>query len=1052
MERMSRLLNKSIGDVFKSEALMQMQAYLEITENTQLDKSVQINATDTVYELFRQHGMYSGSTVSSKSLEKIQSLFSNAYEIHNLQLKLLELLLAIIEKQLNIRSAGISTTCQIKQDQPVLKPDDLLTSRLQAKVYQLLEDEAVLGKYLASPYQYRAIMALWLVLKEGVSSQKEITSILSRTSKIYRIDQNWFVETDKRRYWLSSKAELLLTAFWSHSSSDKFDTTKDINKFFHDFRIVPNTFNLKFIQIRAMMKSEFILKNSAIEYGVCQSVIPSKQLSQASLIRLLTGKRISLATSQEELHSVTSRQRLAWISENRSSLKISSENKVAHYKELTTIQQIEDVEKFTRRLIRTSFKKSALIRSQLKTDLKKWLEDDNNACSFPWVWLLLSWCYHLLKEGGKHKKRLRLTTIRSYVQYVAVPFIREFSGCSPKKMVGFDWADKINRAAEHITTSKKAFFLYFAEFLVQSDLVSGLNLSDIDIGINEKSIDANIVTHNEADSIISVCNSLKTHVSMLAKFCFCLGFYSGLRRGEIEGLQLSDFTYNRINYMNLHVRPNKFRELKSKESSRNIPLECLWPTKYREEFEQFLDGTKKDVRLSKSKIFREKSQLDGAFTLLTEIMRSVTGDPRLRFHHCRHSFCNWTWFRINFPNPCTLTGLDLFKHDYFSSTKHEQLCKRLGISQVSRKKWWALSGLLGHATPDTTISSYFHLSEFIQRIKFSSHVPSPMLLRKFWGQQIHIDGFGRLKRIPPSGLVKAESFPAFVTPEFEVKSVDDVVNELTAAKTSTITHKLSLRTIWEIICKIGAGYNVDTVCRYLNLDPMCVTAVINIDKTLTERSLKRSKHKLKPLVNFHSLNSGNIKAIDEFIKRLEDATQSKALGDKFQFNLLVELLEDLVGAKDCLIRTHNRNPALLLLKLLQVMRFKSQNIRIQWYFPSETQYEPDKLDEYRRDLRWWAKTIHKHLFDDMTIELIIPKQLAGCLNQNSSNAFKVIESDAGKYLKYESPGTINIQFLQWQFASKRFYENGAQKFSPQRTRAFISFLRLIAIHTQLNSL
>ncbi|WP_417763598.1 hypothetical protein [Shewanella sp.] len=1052
MERMSRLFNNAIGEVFKSEALMQMQAYLEITENTQLDKSAQINAIDTVYELSRQHGMYSGTTVSSKSLAKIQSLFSNAYEIHNLQLKLLELLLAIIEKQLNLRSAGVSTTCQIKQDQPVLKPDDLLTSRLQAKVYQLLEDEAVLGKYLAFPHQYRAIMALWLVLKEGVSSQKEITSILSRTSKIYRIDQNWFVETEKRRYWLSPKAELLLTAFWSNSGSDKFDTTKDINKFFHDFRIVPNTFNLKFIQIRSMMKSEFILKNSAIEYGVFQSVIPSKQLPQVSLIRLLTGKRIDLSTPPEELHSVTSRQRIAWISENRSSIKISSENMTPQYNELTTIQQIEDVEKFTCRLIRTSLKKSIRIGTLLKTDLKKWLEDDNNACSYPWVWLLLSWCYHLLKEGGKHKKRLRLTTIRSYVRYVAAPFIREFSGCSPKKMVGFDWADKINRAAEHITTTKKAFFLYFAEFLVQSNLVSGLSLSDIDIGINKKSIDANIVTQDEADSIISVCDSLQTYVSMLAKFCFCLGFYSGLRRGEIEFLQLSDFTYNGINYMNLHVRPNKYRELKSRESSRNLPVECLWPRKYREEFEQFLDATKKDVRLSKSKVFRENSQLDDAFTLLTEIMRSVTGDPRIRFHHCRHSFCNWTWFRLNLKNPSTCIELECLKHDYFSSSNHEQLCQRLGLSQVSRKKWWALSGLLGHATPDTTISSYFHLSEFIQRIKFSSHVPSQMLLRKFWGQQIHIDGFGRLKRIPQSGLVKADTFPALITQEFEVKNVEDVVNELTAAKAMKTPQKLSLRTIWEIVCKIGAGYNVDTVCQYHNLDPMCVTAVLNIDKTVAERSLKRSKHKLKPLVNFHSLNAGHIKTINEFIKRLEDATQSKALGDKFRFDLLVELLEDLVGAKDCLIRTHNRNPALLLLKLLQVMRFKSQNIRFQWYFPSETQYEPDKLDEYRRDLRWWVKTIHKHLFDDMTIELIIPKQLAGCLNDSSSKAFKVIESDAGKYLRYVSPGTINIQFLQWQFASKRFSENGVQKFSPQRTRAFISFLRLIAIHTQLNSL
>ena len=46
----------------------------------------------------------------------------------------------------------------------------------------------------------------------------------------------------------------------------------------------------------------------------------------------------------------------------------------------------------------------------------------------------------------------------------------------------------------------------------------------------------------EAQCIIDVQNRLDTKVSHLAQLCFCLSYYSGLRRGEIAGLQFADFS------------------------------------------------------------------------------------------------------------------------------------------------------------------------------------------------------------------------------------------------------------------------------------------------------------------------------------------------------------------------------------------------------------------------------------------------------------------------------------------------------------------------------
>lgn len=149
--------------------------------------------------------------------------------------------------------------------------------------------------------------------------------------------------------------------------------------------------------------------------------------------------------------------------------------------EVTTAEQITLVERFTSVLIKTSLKESVQINNELQNELRKWLELNDNAKAYPWVWMVLSWLYNLLRHGGKYKKRLRLTTIKAYIGYVASSFIQEFPGCAPKKMEGLDWGEKLNIVAEQITSTKKAYILYFAEFLIESELVPDLCLSDIDI-------------------------------------------------------------------------------------------------------------------------------------------------------------------------------------------------------------------------------------------------------------------------------------------------------------------------------------------------------------------------------------------------------------------------------------------------------------------------------------------------------------------------------------------------------------------------------------------
>ncbi|MDP2485070.1 hypothetical protein [Pseudoalteromonas marina] len=118
---------------------------------------------------------------------------------------------------------------------------------------------------------------------------------------------------------------------------------------------------------------------------------------------------------------------------------------------------------------------------------------------------------------------------------------QEFVDCIADKLDGHTWAEKLNLAAENINSKNRDYILYFADFVVMNDLVPDLYLSDLYISSSRGSVNANILTQHEAECVISALNRLDTKASHLAQLCFCLSFYSGLRRGEIAGLQYADF-------------------------------------------------------------------------------------------------------------------------------------------------------------------------------------------------------------------------------------------------------------------------------------------------------------------------------------------------------------------------------------------------------------------------------------------------------------------------------------------------------------------------------
>ncbi len=883
----------NIKFAYLNYAKQEIGDYLELTENETLNTVEKLKLINDVFDFSQRYLRMEDGHILPCSLQKVQKVFRKGFEVHNLQIKLLELLLYVIEKQLQITSPPLRQTCEIKQDLPLLRPDALLMSRLQAKIYDLIENEHHIAAFLDDPEQHHAVIILWLILKEGIYPINDIKALLNRKCLTYRIKQHWFFDTNKQRYWLSPKAELLLTAYWQKSVALPKNITSSINRLFHQHRLIPVRYALKLPDLYAMAKNEFILKVSPVEYSICHMTLPTTSLSQDSLYRIITGQRVAnrIQSSEAPHQTMPIRQKSAWLSAcSNSAPKLRKKTEVSQ-QEVTTAEQIKLIERFTSPLVKTSLKQSVKINSALQNEIREWLETNNIAKAVPWAWVLLAWLYHLLRFGGKHKKRLRLKTIKDYVSYVAKPFIREFSGCEPKAMDNLDWAEKLNIVVEQITPTKKGFVLYFAEFLIESELVPNLCLSDIDIPSIGHNVNANLITQHEADKIIQECDNIDTPISKLAKWCFCFGFYSGLRRGEIAGLQFSDFAIANIHYVNLQVRPNKYRELKSSEGSRNLPLDSLWPDTLLNDFIDYLTTAKTKFTQHKSLIFNDRDTLNQEFSLLTNVIKIITGEDKIRFHHCRHSFCNWTWLRLQNNHLTGVDGIPFCQHNFFSAPLARNLCDRLSISPFSRKKLWALSGLLGHSSPDVTTSSYFHLRELVRRTRFAKHIPSPFLLRHLWGQHLNIDQNGRLISIPQAKHHLTDVYPSQYNPALITTSIEALIQSLELNPVIEFKKNITLKRVWEIICRLAERQTTRDIAYHTGLDENLILFIKQFDTDITQTTLQRSKYNLLPLANYDKLHRGNVKAIVTLIELFEHAEKYKLVPEDFNFATLNEILD-----------------------------------------------------------------------------------------------------------------------------------------------------------------
>lgn len=290
---------------------------------------------------------------------------------------------------------------------------------------------------------------------------------------------------------------------------------------------------------------------------------------------------------------------------------------------------------------------------------------------------------------------------------------------------GKDWIDAAAQILQdHETSASKASIVQFRDFLVAEMLTI-----PEEVKWNVKSLQKPrvryafpLVGFDDFDRALSACYAdfIPEHISEILRVKMILGFYGGLRSMEATFLELQ----------HLIPRPEPLLEIRITKTPlgvRNIYLERLVPNKYLQEIMNIFDKRMKSTHGNlKARLLatEEVSGYDSSYlaSLAGMALRSAIPEP-MCFHHLRHGFASWYLLRwltainaIDLPSSnFSFTDHAVFREPLISGLRQLLFgfqAPKLG-QDVTSHAIVALSRLLGHSSPVTSISSYCHTTQIV---------------------------------------------------------------------------------------------------------------------------------------------------------------------------------------------------------------------------------------------------------------------------------------------------------------------------------------------------
>ncbi len=296
------------------------------------------------------------------------------------------------------------------------------------------------------------------------------------------------------------------------------------------------------------------------------------------------------------------------------------------------------------------------------------------------------------------------------------------------------YARLLDRASSAVRRrTRTRVLIRFHEYLVREwgapdDLESVFDRVDAGGGVN-----ANLIVE---DDFVSAWKALRRGTQghdpewvRTRRMALLLSYRCGLRRVEAQQLRLGDITGEHATELIVH--PSRRKGLKSSNAQRRIPLHhLLSPTEL-----AFLQDFCKDRRTDAARILAQPSESTSTLTVddlplfpfaadpfrplpeaalfdpVVAVVREITQDPTLTQHHGRHGCVNHLTCQLM---EAVLPGSALLVDPSWTRTRAETLrSKLIGGHGPNRQDLWIVSTLAGHASPEVTVGSYFHLCDWL---------------------------------------------------------------------------------------------------------------------------------------------------------------------------------------------------------------------------------------------------------------------------------------------------------------------------------------------------
>lgn len=455
--------------------------------------------------------------------------------------------------------------------------------------------------------------------------------------------------------------------------------------------------------------------------SVLQGKNPSVSLPLAPFTRVVTNK--SLVIPAEDMDQSSTPQKQTWAPDIRYATSQPHPGEPAEF--ISTLNEA----------ITTSWKIDLTGNKNPSTKRKQNLSAElrnrfRNASSWSCLSLcIVSWAAHLCRFGTINLTDLAYSTIDTYVRIVSKPLTKlvKFKDFLSLDDIAFE--ELYARALLFKPASQRSYLagrlLEFHHFLVEHYGVEMPDWSALLATTGTKSeqtyADANFVTFEEYQLALK-CIKRDNQLTELNKIQYSalviFGYRFNLRFSEAYHLQYRDIQYDdALNEMYLVIRNDIFGEVKSQAGSRIIPL-----------LENLTDMEREILRgiiafgysifendplaplMAATPESRTLISRDKAAPYLNTLLRQITGDNSLRFHHLRHG---WATRTVNYMDATGRMHLSDNSPSFIETFITDDAWTQFVGTEPNGHPLRSISTAIGHADEFTTVASYVHCIDMV---------------------------------------------------------------------------------------------------------------------------------------------------------------------------------------------------------------------------------------------------------------------------------------------------------------------------------------------------